>query len=79
MTFIGCRSRLSLILGGSEEKGNGAGGSGVRLVDVNTGRLSGLWYKLVYSIKFLANLVTGGIRKFVYDAFLKKADGIWCR
>ena len=52
------------------------GVSWVRLTDVNTGRISGLTYKLVCCFKLAADLVRGGIRKFLYDAdrlaFLKR-------
>ena len=48
-------------LGGSGAKGRGSGGKQGRLMDVNTGRLSGLNYKLA------PHMVRGGIREFVYD------------
>ena len=51
-------------------------GSRVRLMDVDTGRLSGLKYKLVCCFKLKVDMVRGGVREFVYDAhrptFLKR-------
>ena len=51
------------------------GGSKVRLMDVNTRRLSELKYKLVRCFKLAADIVRGSIRELVYDtdrpAFLK--------
>ena len=40
----------------------------MRLLDVNTERLSGLNYDLVCHFKLVADMVRGGIREFVYDA-----------
>jgi hypothetical protein len=48
----------------------------VRLLDVDTGRLSGLKYKLICCFKLAANMVRCGIKEFVNDmnrpAFLKR-------
>ena len=54
-----------MLLGG--EKRNGGGGGRVRLLDVDTGRLLGLKYKLVCCFKLAADMVGGGIREFVND------------
>ena len=39
----------------------------MRLTDGNTRRLSGLKYKLVCSLKLVADIVRGDIKEFVYD------------
>jgi hypothetical protein len=48
----------------------------VRFMDVNTGRLSGLKYKLVCCLKLTMDTVVGGIVEFVHatdgPAFLKR-------
>ena len=45
------------MLGGSGQKGVEVGGSRVRFTDVNTGRLSGLKYKLVCHFKLVVDMV----------------------
>jgi hypothetical protein len=45
----------------------GVRGSRVRLMDVNTGRLSGLKYDLVCCFKLAADMVVDGVKQFVYD------------
>jgi hypothetical protein len=59
----------------------------VRLLDVDTGRLSGLKHKLICCFKLVKDIVGGGIREFVNDvdgrAFLERelmgldVDGYW--
>ena len=91
VAFISCRRRLKKVLAGAArgEKGNkgGSGGGQVMLLDVDTGRLSGLKYKLIYFCKLAADMVSGGIREFVNDtdgpAILERellgscVDGYW--
>ena len=59
MVFISCRGRLIVILAGAAREQWG-------LMGVNTGRLFGLKYRY----KLVVDMVTGGIRKFLYDAYL---------
>ena len=40
----------------------------MRLPDVDTGRLSGLKYKLISHFKLVADIVRDGFREFVSDA-----------
>ena len=59
----------------------------MRLLNVETRRLSGLKYKLICCLKLTADMVRAGIRKFVNDtdgpAFLERElmgldmDGYW--
>ena len=49
------------------EKGSKSGGAQVRLPDVDTGRLSGLKYKLICSFKLVADMIRDGIRELVND------------
>ena len=53
--FISCRCRLTIWLADAArvEKGSGGEGGQVRLLDVNTRRLSRLKYKLVYKFILL--------------------------
>ena len=48
----------------------------MRLADVDTGRLSGLKYKLLHLFKLAVDMVRGGIQEFVNDtngpAFLER-------
>ena len=59
--------------GKKESKG---GGGRVRLLNVDTGRLSGMKYKLICHLKVAADMVGGGMREFVNDtdgpAFLER-------
>ena len=48
-----------MLPGGSGEKGIGGGGNRVRLMNVNTERLSGLKYKLVCYFKLVATWYRG--------------------
>ena len=76
--FISCRRRLTKVLAGAakREKGSKGGGDCVRLLDVDTGRLSGLKCKLICRFKLVADMVGDGIREFVNDmdrpAFLER-------
>ena len=45
-------------------KGNKGGGEQVRLLDVDTGRLSGLKYELVCLFELVSDMVRDGIREF---------------
>ena len=49
------------------EKGGKGEGGRVRLLDVDTGQLSGLKYKLICHLKLAPDMVRDGIRKFVND------------
>jgi hypothetical protein len=64
------------VLPGAREKGSKGGGDRVRLLDVDTGRLSGLKHKLIRHSKFMADMVRVGIGEFVNDtdgpAFLER-------
>ena len=59
VAFISCRCRLTKVLAGAsrEEKGSKDGGGQVRLLDVDTGRLTGLKYKLICRFKLAADTV----------------------
>ena len=78
MAFISCRSRLTKLLAGAARGGKGTKGGGgrVRLLDVDTGRPSGLNYRLICRFKLAADVIRGGIREFVNDmdrpAFLER-------
>ena len=58
------------------EKGSKGEGGQARLSNIDTGRLSGLKYKLICRFKLATDMVRGGIQKFVNDtdkpAFLKR-------
>ena len=78
MAFISCRSRLTKVLpdAAKVKKGSKAGGGQVRLSNVGAGRLLGLKYRLICLFKLAADMVGGGIWKFVNDterlAFLER-------
>ena len=57
-----------VLLGSSGDKGRGMEGSRVRVMDDNTGRLSGLQYKLICYFKLAVEIIGRGIREF----FLKR-------
>ena len=69
VAFISCRSRLVKVLAGAarEEKGSMGQECQVKLLDVDTRRLSGLKYKLICHFKLAVDMVGGGIREFVND------------
>lgn len=73
-----------MLLGGNrgeEEKGLGVGGSRVSLADVNTERMFGLKYKLVYNFKLTMDMVRVASESLFMcgwtSIFEKGADGIW--
>ena len=47
------------------KRGSNGGGGQVSLLDVDTGRLSGLKYKLICRFKLAVDIVGGGIKEFV--------------
>ena len=49
------------------------GGGQAKLLDVDTGRLSGLKYELIQHLKLVVDMVRGDIREFVNDAW----DLVW--
>ena len=63
MAFISCTSRLTKVLVGAArgKKVSKVGGGQVTLPDVDTGRMLGLKYKLIYHFKLAADM----IREFV--------------
>ena len=58
MAFISCRSRLTKVLENTTrgEKGSKDGGSRARLLEVDTGRNSGLKYKWICNFKLAADI-----------------------
>ena len=78
MAFFCCRNRLTKVLAGAArgEKGSKGRGGRVRLSNVDTGRLTGLKYKLICHFKLAVDMVGDGIREFVNDmdepAFLER-------
>ena len=76
MTFISCRRRLTKVLAGATRGESKSEGGWVRLSNVDTRRLSGLKYKLIYHFKLAMDMVRDGIREIVNDtdrpAFLER-------
>ena len=69
VAFISYRCRLTKVLASATrgEKGSGSGGSRVKLLDVDTGRLVRLKNKLVYRFKLATDVVLDCIRELVND------------
>ena len=74
LAFISCRSRLTVMLACTARGMKGCGGEGcpVRLLDVDTGRLLGLKYKLVCRFEFAADIKCN-------NWFFKYCNFLFCR
>ena len=76
--FISCRSRLTKVItstarGKREVRMEVA----VRLLDVDTGRLSELKYQLICNFKLAGDIFGAGIRELVNELMGLDLDGYW--
>jgi hypothetical protein len=69
VAFISCRRRQTKVLAGVArgKKGSKGGGRLNEVIEFDTGRLSGLKYKLIYCFKLAVDMVGGCIREIVND------------